>query len=99
MEFQSLDASENSERVENKEETTVETEVVSQQDTLIQTVKTTEKDLVINTHEKKNIDISCSRQTISHMEVVSVEDQIIQVFCEQVLAQHSAANILALISS
>jgi hypothetical protein len=55
------------------------------------------KERVINTYEKKKVDITCIRQTVSHMEVVSVEDQLIQVFCEQVAHFRSARVFGALI--
>ncbi len=77
----------------------MDTETVSQADTVIQTTQERVKEIVINTYEKKKVDITCFRQTVSHMEVVSVEEQLIQVFCEQVSHIHSARVFYALIST
>ncbi len=62
----------------------MDTEIVSQEGAVIQNTQQRVKEKVINTYEEKKVDITCIRQTFSHMEVVSVEDQLIQVFCEQV---------------
>ncbi len=55
-----------------------------QDSTSISQVQTSSKDIFINTFEQKAIEISTSRNTVSYMEVLNVEDQLIQVFCEQV---------------
>ncbi len=84
-EYQALNSTENSERIDTKEETTKQSKSSAQGADSIVTTTKTDREEVIKTFEKKDINISCSRQTVSHMEVLDVEEQLVQIFCEQVL--------------
>ena len=39
-----------------------------------------------NMQETKDVSLTSTRQTVSYLESINVEDQIVQVFCEQVCA-------------
>ena len=83
-EFQTLNATDNSERVQNLQELRLETKTDIKTEDSIQTTTHRVNEKVARTFESKDVDIACVRQTVSHMEVVSVEDQLVRVFCEQV---------------
>jgi hypothetical protein len=84
-ENQALDSVQHSERNEKKEGKTTTSSSTTQNVLSTVTTKKTATEEVILTFEKKDIRISCNRQTVSHMEVLNVEEQLVQVFCEQVL--------------
>ena len=80
-----MDSNEETERSENKQEKIRDAVKFDRDDAMIRQSASISKDTAVNTLEKMRFNVSARRQTVSYMDVINVEDQLVQAFCEQVL--------------
>jgi hypothetical protein len=85
-EVKKLESDENASVSESKQEDEVDTVKTSQDASATRESRHTTKETVVNTFQERHFHAWAARQTISYMEVISVEDQLVQAFCEQVPA-------------
>ena len=83
-EYQKLESWQESEKFERSEKWRTLSHSCARNADSIQTTTRAVEDTVTRTTDKKYVNIKCTRQTVSHMEVLHVEEQLVQIFCEQV---------------
>ncbi len=82
-EVKKLESDEKASIRESKQEDEVDTVKASCDSSVIREARHTAKDILVNTFQERHFQAWAARQTISYMEVISVEDQLVQAFCEQ----------------